>query len=82
MHDLLVVGPAATLAADVEQSTPVFRAPPPVGDVPWMPFAGSLPGMWPEGHLDALHDEWDPANPIADSTSQRETTLVVDASPL
>jgi AbrB family looped-hinge helix DNA binding protein len=38
----------------------------PAGDVPWMRFAGSLPGMWPEGHLDALRDEWDPANPIAD----------------
>jgi AbrB family looped-hinge helix DNA binding protein len=38
----------------------------PAGDLPWMRFAGSLPGMWPEGHLDSLRDEWDPANPIAD----------------
>jgi AbrB family looped-hinge helix DNA binding protein len=38
----------------------------PAGDVPWTRFAGSLPGMWPEGYLDAVRDEWDPANPIAD----------------
>jgi AbrB family looped-hinge helix DNA binding protein len=38
----------------------------PAGDLPWMRFVGRLPGMWPEGHLDALRDEWEPASPIAD----------------
>ena len=36
------------------------------GGPPWMRHVGSLTGVWPAGHLDALRAEWDRAQPLAD----------------
>ena len=36
------------------------------GRPPWLKHIGSLTGVWPAGHLDALRDEWDRSQPIAD----------------
>lgn len=38
----------------------------PAGSVPWLKHVGSLTGVWPAGHLDALRDEWDRSRPVAD----------------
>ena len=38
----------------------------PAGSPPWMKHIGSLRGMWPAGHLDALRDEWDRSRPAAE----------------
>ena len=38
----------------------------PAAKVPWLKHVGSLTGMWPAGHLDALRDEWDRSRPVAD----------------
>jgi AbrB family looped-hinge helix DNA binding protein len=38
----------------------------PAGRPPWLKHVGSLTGVWPAGHLDALRDEWDRSQPMAD----------------
>ena len=37
----------------------------PAGSPPWAKHVGSLRGVWPTGHLDALRDEWDRSDPVA-----------------
>jgi AbrB family looped-hinge helix DNA binding protein len=38
----------------------------PAAKAPWLKRVGSLSGVWPAGHLDALRDEWDRSRPAAD----------------
>lgn len=38
----------------------------PAGKAPWTKYVGSLTGVWPADHLDALRGEWDRSQPVAD----------------
>jgi bifunctional DNA-binding transcriptional regulator/antitoxin component of YhaV-PrlF toxin-antitoxin module len=38
----------------------------PADKAPWLKHVGSLTGVWPTGHLDALRDEWDRSRRAAD----------------
>lgn len=41
----------------------------PADKAPWTKHVGSLTGVWPEGHLDALRNEWDRPQPAPDIDS-------------
>jgi bifunctional DNA-binding transcriptional regulator/antitoxin component of YhaV-PrlF toxin-antitoxin module len=55
--------PGDEMRVEVDDTGRIVRSP--TAD-PIDEFAGSLPGVYPPGYLNALRDEWDRRNPPAD----------------